>query len=76
MNDTITTFEAATVIHGNETIQGSHLVRIEAGCEIREHTHPDNVELHEVVSGQGNALLGEQSIIKNRNHDSVSTETI
>ena len=39
-----------------------HLVRIEAGCEIGEHTHPDKLELHEVLHGEGKARLEEQSI--------------
>lgn len=34
-----------------------HLVRVQAGCEISEHTHPDHWELHEVVAGQGRAFL-------------------
>jgi quercetin dioxygenase-like cupin family protein len=34
-----------------------HLVRVQAGCEISEHTHPKNWELHEVVAGQGRGFL-------------------
>ena len=30
-----------------------HLVRVEVGCEIGNHTHEGSVELHEVLSGQG-----------------------
>lgn len=39
-----------------------HLVRIEAGCEISEHVHPDRLELHEVLSGQGTGTLREKEI--------------
>lgn len=92
MNDLVKTFDAATIINLNDTIQASqlpwnahptcqgvalkhlitggstqgqlscHLVRIEAGCEIREHTHPDKLELHEVLHGQGHTFLAEQAI--------------
>ena len=34
-----------------------HLVRIEPGCAIGLHTHPDSVELHEVVAGEGLCLM-------------------
>jgi len=30
-----------------------HLVRIEPGCAIGRHAHPDSLELHEVVDGDG-----------------------
>lgn len=39
-----------------------HLVRIEAGCEIGTHTHPDKLELHEVLEGQGHACCAEQTV--------------
>jgi len=40
----------------------SHLVKVEAGCEISAHVHPDNWELHEVVSGTAIGYLADQVI--------------
>ena len=39
-----------------------HLVRIQAGCEISEHVHPDKLELHEILSGQGKGILVHKEI--------------
>lgn len=39
-----------------------HIVRVQAGCEISEHVHPDKLELHEVLSGQGRGVLKDQTI--------------
>jgi quercetin dioxygenase-like cupin family protein len=39
-----------------------HLVKVQAGCEIAEHTHPNNWELHEVVDGEGTGFLIENAI--------------
>jgi quercetin dioxygenase-like cupin family protein len=39
-----------------------HLVHIQAGCEIGTHVHAGKLELHEVLSGQGQGLLVEQTI--------------
>jgi quercetin dioxygenase-like cupin family protein len=39
-----------------------HLVRIEAGCEISEHVHADNLELHEILSGHGKGILVHKEI--------------
>ncbi|MDL2266631.1 cupin domain-containing protein [Desulfovibrio sp. OttesenSCG-928-G15] len=33
-----------------------HLVRIEPGCRIGKHVHPDSMELHEVVAGGGSCI--------------------
>lgn len=35
----------------------AHIVHIEAGCTIGEHTHPGKWEMHEVISGKGHCLL-------------------
>jgi quercetin dioxygenase-like cupin family protein len=35
----------------------SHIVRVQAGCEIGEHIHPGKWELHEVLQGQGTCLI-------------------
>jgi len=40
----------------------AHLVRISAGCELREHVHPGSLELHEVAAGAGTCALGEKSV--------------
>lgn len=39
-----------------------HLVHIQAGCEISEHIHAGQFELHEVLSGQGVGTLVEKNI--------------
>ena len=35
-----------------------HLVRVEPDCALDSHTHPDNLEIHEVISGEGIAEIG------------------
>jgi quercetin dioxygenase-like cupin family protein len=39
-----------------------HLVRVKAGCEISHHTHPGNLELHEVLKGDGVTMLAGRKI--------------
>jgi len=39
-----------------------HIVKVTAGSQISTHVHPDKLELHEVVSGIGTGMLGEQAI--------------
>lgn len=39
-----------------------HLVRVEAGCEIGDHIHTTQWELHEVVEGDGMGVLDGQEI--------------
>ncbi len=39
-----------------------HIVRIEAGQSITDHIHDGKMELHEVISGEGRAILGEKKI--------------
>ena len=39
-----------------------HLVRVQAGCEISEHIHQTNWELHEVVAGNAIGYLGDKTI--------------
>jgi len=34
-----------------------HQVRIDAGCVIDTHTHPDNWETHQVLAGEGTLTL-------------------
>lgn len=34
-----------------------HLVKIESGACIKMHKHPENMELHEVLSGEGTLIL-------------------
>ena len=38
----------------------SLLVRVQAGCELKEHVHEGQWEMHEVISGSGESTLGEQ----------------
>lgn len=35
----------------------SHLVKVQAGCQISEHVHAGNWELHEVVAGEATGHL-------------------
>ena len=39
-----------------------HLVKVKSGCEIGEHVHEDNWELHEVIDGNGKGVLGDKEI--------------
>lgn len=34
-----------------------HLVRVEAGCELGEHIHADNWEIHEIAAGEAVGYL-------------------
>jgi len=34
-----------------------HIVRIEPNCELATHTHPTQIELHQVLSGSGTFVL-------------------
>lgn len=34
-----------------------HIVKIESGCEIGQHIHEGNWELHEVIAGEGKCFL-------------------
>ncbi|WP_459854515.1 cupin domain-containing protein [Humidesulfovibrio idahonensis] len=40
----------------------AHLVRVEAGCRLEEHTHAGSLELHEVLRGKGDCLLAAKSV--------------
>lgn len=40
----------------------SHLVRVNAGCEIGEHLHAGKWELHEVIQGKGKCTIANQEI--------------
>lgn len=40
----------------------AHLVRIEAGCRLEEHSHAGSLELHEVVRGAGTCALADKSV--------------
>jgi quercetin dioxygenase-like cupin family protein len=35
-----------------------HLVRIDPGCVLDEHVHESQMELHEVIEGEGKFVLG------------------
>lgn len=48
-----------------ETTEGKfscHLVRVQAGCEISQHIHATNWELHEVISGTGKGILEDKEV--------------
>lgn len=34
-----------------------HHVRIDPGCAIGDHTHPGQVEIHDVIAGRGTCML-------------------
>lgn len=40
-----------------------HIVKIESGCEIGQHIHECNWELHEVIDGKGKCFLADKEII-------------
>ena len=52
------------VITGAETDGkfSCHIVKVEAGAEISNHTHQNNWEIHEVIEGSGLGYLGYQEI--------------
>lgn len=39
-----------------------HLVCVQAGCALEDHTHAGRWELHEVVAGSGSASLGGKTV--------------
>lgn len=39
-----------------------HLVKIESGCEIGEHIHEKQWELHEILDGAGRGMLSDKEI--------------
>ena len=38
-----------------------HLVRVEPQCCLESHTHPENLEIHKVISGDGTVDIGGNS---------------
>ncbi|PKP61615.1 cupin [Candidatus Atribacteria bacterium HGW-Atribacteria-1] len=40
-----------------------HLVKVEAGCEIGEHIHEEQWELHEIIEGAGKGVLANKEIV-------------
>ncbi|MFH1075917.1 MAG: cupin domain-containing protein [Pseudomonadota bacterium] len=40
----------------------AHLVRIKSGCEIGEHIHDNNWELHEPIEGTGKGFLANKEV--------------
>jgi len=39
-----------------------HLVRVEPGCVLDTHTHPGQVEIHQVIDGSGDCQIGDDSL--------------
>lgn len=35
-----------------------HIVKVEPFCTLETHTHPDNFEMHQVISGSGEVIIG------------------
>jgi len=52
------------LVSGKDTAGGlsCHLVRVEPGCELKNHAHDGQWELHEVVRGRGTATLDGRKI--------------
>lgn len=40
-----------------------HIVKIESGCEIGQHIHEGNWELHEVIAGEGKCFLEDKEVL-------------
>lgn len=40
-----------------EGLLSCHLVKVDSFCSLAGHCHPDNLEIHQVVSGEGEGLL-------------------
>jgi len=40
----------------------AHIVKVEAGCEIGEHVHEINLELHEILEGDGIGFVMDKEI--------------
>ncbi len=39
-----------------------HLVKLDPGCVLEEHTHESQWELHEVIAGEGDCILGAKAL--------------
>lgn len=39
-----------------------HLVKVDSFCSLASHSHPDNLEIHQVISGAGEGLLAEAPV--------------
>ena len=46
---------------GTDGMLSCHLVRIDPNCSIGLHSHPDSIELHEVIAGSGACMLQKQT---------------
>jgi quercetin dioxygenase-like cupin family protein len=60
------TFKGVALKHlvkGKDTAQQAsfHLVKVDAGCALLEHTHPGKWELHEVIQGNARAIINNQN---------------
>ncbi|NMM65753.1 cupin domain-containing protein [Clostridium sp. P21] len=53
------------IVKGEDTAGkfSCHIVKIESGCEIGQHIHEGNWELHEVIDGEGKCFLEDKEII-------------
>jgi len=40
-----------------------HLVRVESGCALDTHTHPGQVEIHQVIEGSGKCQIGDDPLV-------------
>lgn len=51
------------LVCGSQTggLASFHLVKVDAGCALLEHSHPGKWELHEIIQGDAKAVIGQQS---------------
>ena len=40
----------------------SHLVKVDSHCVLETHTHPEQVEIHEVIQGTGECTIGGRTV--------------
>ncbi len=52
------------MIKGSDTngLFSSHLVKVDPGCALETHCHDEQMELHEVLEGQGILCLAEETV--------------
>lgn len=52
------------LVKGEETGNqlSCHLVKIEPFCVLETHTHPDSLEIHEVIYGEGECKIAENLV--------------
>lgn len=53
------------LITGKETggCLSCHLVKVDSGCCLESHTHPDHLEVHEVIAGKGTYIIDDREYL-------------